>query len=131
MLSYIKCLFFASTISVTPEPVVLDGVLTINKPLEVLNSGAYLSLDVTSMVKEASVLKLFPAHSISAIISNNDNIDIRLVYNGGYSVNSEKRIFLLLQPERLIEERGKFNKLEIVSNRKITDLSVYWSNCGK
>ena len=139
MLEFLKILFYAKSILLTPQVIDIDGELSIdlNPPVSAITKGAAVVIDVSSISDEIGTKglgikksreflnKLLPKGSVFAKLQNkNDTVVLdRMAFALG---NSDAK--LILSAENGVPTGVDFNTLDIVSNVPLERVTVTWKN---
>jgi hypothetical protein len=141
MWQFLQILFFGGTVLITPMPVdVTDSWLEIHlkEPVEALNSGATLQVDVTSIVpptkpdghdaidRLAIATERFPNGCVEARLVTKEQREVMLT-NVSPSVSSTQT-FLLLTNAAGMPTDLKFSNVFVRASCPISATHVYWHN---
>ena len=133
-------LFLGKSVLLTPMPVDINGTyeLSLTKPLNVVTSGAYVSIDVTAMlaqkfkreidlsVLEAKFYALVPRESIEAsLIAKNGEVSKFTHISFGQSDDAD---YLILSRQGGLSTDKKFVKMVITSKAPLKGVQIEWSN---
>lgn len=138
-MDFLRIIFFAKTILLTPNPVDIHGKLQMNPPapLEAITSGAELEIDVTSMISMSrgedvlsvrkKIADKFSNAPIEAHLIGDNGVDVTMRF-AGYSTisNSEARLVLAASPG--VPADVKFKTVVVSSGTELNSVSVYWRN---
>lgn len=139
MLDFLRILFFAKTILLTPEPITLfgDAELRPTDPLTAITSGAGIEIDVTSMLarKQAEgivefrsrALEAFPPGSIEARLSGKGTADVVLRYEGNVIV-ADNAVVLGLSANPGVPTDAAYDRVALKTTVKLDAVRVSWRN---
>lgn len=137
MKEFFTILFFGKLILLTPNPVTIDDSfeLMLDDSIVAINRGANLQIDVSSMIKVATISETrqavssrFPNGCVWAVLHSASG-EIALE-NIGPSV-SEDTVRMILFSESGIPVDTDFSRIEIHSCVTMTDVDIYWKNHTK
>ena len=138
MLEFLRILFFAKTVLLTPQPVTLLGDMELRpqEPLTAITSGAGIEIDVTSMLARRQdegivdlrrrVVEAFPRGRIEARLLGKGP-EVLLRYEGGVAV-SDDAIVLGLVAEGGIPTDAEFDRVILKTAVKLESVRVSWRN---
>jgi hypothetical protein len=139
MKEFLLILFLGKSVILTPSPVTLENIVTLepDEPISAVTTGASLEIDVSNILikpKEEGipefterVEKLFPPYTISASLMQADGKEVVLIYTGGHSYNHESTR-LSLYSEDGVPTDQEFAKVVIITKAKIEGVTVHWKN---
>lgn len=139
MKEFFLILFFAKTISLTPEPVDLIGEMELQpkEPLKAITSGASIQIDVSSTITwggdegivelRQRLAKMFPANSIKAKLIGNSNQEVVFTYKGNHLFNRDS-VTLSLYSDNGVPTDMEFRRVIITSNIELKGVYIFWKN---
>ena len=140
MWELIKLWLFAHTYLLTPQPIGIDESwhqIQLKEPLEALNSGARLEIDVTAVIgaKADVITRLnsaqdrFPHGCIEARLKSKDGRE-SLFSNTGEAVTNEET-FVIVRGSGGVEPGLQFTSLAVRANCPVPAAKLRWHNMGK
>lgn len=143
MKEYLLILLFGKTVILTPEPITLndENLIFSEEKLDVLTSGANLSIDITHFLESKNIdirndffvddfkeiEKILPSGTFSVEISN-ESTSYKLNRKGySYKENEIKLIFY----NSSLPEGFKFHSLEIATKVQLENVLIFWQNYSK
>ena len=139
MLEFLKTLFFAKVIALSPALAgigELEVVFKAAEPLVALNDGAYIAIDVTSVVPVTDVIETmsrieaeFPAGCIRAAGVRPDGSKTKLVRQA--VATSATATYVILRQEGSANRKAGFTSIVISTCRLVPNASVTWHNSSK
>lgn len=144
MWQLIQTLLFGGTFVITPTPVDITSSwldLRLKDPVEALNSGATLEIDVTSVVpptkpdghdaleRLAKAEKLFPIGCAEARLVTQDQREV-LLASVSPAASSTQTLLLLTNTTGMPADL-KFSNVFVRASCPIMSTHVYWHNFGK
>ena len=144
MWQFLQSLFFGGLFLITPAPVSITGSwqqIPLKAPLEVLNSGAALEIDVTSVIPPTKP----GGHDVTERFNSIDKhfpqgcVEARLIAKGGTVISvsnvaagvTSTHTHLLLSGTNGMPLSHKFSKLLIRASCPMSSVTIYWRNSGK
>lgn len=149
MLHFLKVLFFANTIVLTPLPVDMEQgsrlEFELEKPTTVLTGGARLSIKVASMVPDHVedltsagewANETFGKHRISATLINTSTGEKTTIYHyGGFAWGNGSIASLLLSSNlgegELLEIGKTYDKIIVETDVDLYGVIISWTNWSK
>ena len=135
MIEFLKILFLAKFILLTPKSVTIDDIYSI-KPKETfsaINQMAYVSIDVSNMMKgyedkdvitKLDALKAkFPNGSVTAKLTSK-NGEVTLLTKISYSSALE----LMLKIPSDAKVGVEYKQLDVIVTTSLTDVTIGWAN---
>jgi len=139
MWELLKLWLFAHTYLLTPQPIGIDESwrhIQINEPLEALNSGARLEVEVTMAIGRGDVIERlsragsrFPHGCIEARLTSRDGHE-SVLSNTGEAVTNDETFVIVRNPSGM-EPGPQFTSLAIRANCAVSSAKVRWHNMGK
>ena len=143
-MEFLKLLFAAKTILISTQPVVIESRfdLELAQPVTAINVNAMLQIElkenlcseISEMVEvRECVREQFQFDSIKAALFGKDKTIAHLLYKG-ISLRKEKgkyrvRLQLIgIEKEQLEKE---FNKVEILTEKPLGQVELYWTNASQ
>jgi hypothetical protein len=138
MLDFLRILFFAKTILLTPQPVTLLGEMELrpHEPLSAVTSGAGIEIDVSSMLTRREgegivelrrrVTDVFPPRAIEARLQGK-GVEVVLRYDGGVAV-ADDAIVLGLAAAEGVPVETEFDRVMLKTAVKLDSVRVSWRN---
>ena len=135
-MTFLKILFFSGWIAINSEPIDIGRApLTLEapEPLDVVTSGAHLTIDVSNMVNGKDLFEirdelehLFPNGCVVAIMSGEDVNKVIFDHQG--SAVSNDSVKLTLSAKNGVSTDSKFSKVTVSSCQPIVQTTVIWVN---
>jgi len=139
MMEFVRLLFLAKTILLTPAPIDIFGEIELKpaKPLTAITAGASIEIDVSSMIKKhkgediiqfrRKVEETFPASMVEAKLISVSRQELILSYRGDCAY-SENAVLLILRAEGGVPIDIAFQTLVVRSRKKLEAVTVSWKN---
>ncbi len=139
MKTFFILLFFSKVILLTPDPIILDGVVTFvpEKPLTAITTGASIQIDISSIIIKDKIEGIeefrqrvknkFPPHAIEAKLIQKNGDELLLSHTGGCLFNHESTR-LSLYPESGVPTDMEFVKVVVKSKIKMEGVTIHWKN---
>lgn len=142
MIEFLKILFLAKVIVLTPEPITINEqiVIELKSPIKAITSGANIEIDVSHLSKEAGIKEvgiiesrkllgdLLPEGSVKAKLLSENKTVILNHMNFALSNNEAK---LILSSNSGVPVDTEFNGVEIVTGIPLNKVKVVWKNHKK
>lgn len=134
MIEFFTLLFFSGSLLLTPKPIDIGKEwvnLIPNKPIEAVNGGASLELEVTKAVGNADDVakldKMLPAGTIEAELIPEKGLPFILRNSSAY-VFSDNKVSVKMMANSAVPTKIKFNRVRVRSSVSIKSVSVTWIN---
>ena len=139
MFEFLRALIFGQVVALSPAPASIGAepiTFTAAAPIEALNAGAHLSINVSSVVPITELMEtmrrteeLFPKGCIEAL-GVKLNGETTLLKNQSVAF-SGSGAYVQLAQEGGANAKVKFSGIRVASCRPIPGASVEWANYGK
>lgn len=140
MMEFLRILFFAKTVLLTPEPINLLGDVELRprEPLTAITAGASIEIDVSSMItkpRQESVEDfyrraeaMFPSGAAEAKLLTKDKREVVLNYDQRGIAFSNDTVFLVLSADGGVPTDIEFEIVRLTSRIELQSVKVTWKN---
>jgi len=139
MVTFLKILFFGSSVTITPEPINIGPepiVLIAPEKLDVVTPGAHIRIDISHIIKaedlssaRTEVQSYFPDGCVVAEVVGDNTGPVRLDQSG--VLWNTDTVLLSLSAEGPIDESMVFSEATLSSCKPIDQVTVQWINYKK
>ena len=142
MIEFLQILFFAKSLLLTPEPVDIEGEVTLQlaEPISAITSGAHVRIDVTGSIPSSVDLsnvvavldylaERYPDGSVTATLITRSGEQAILERVSG-STGGE-RVELIVSSSSGTETDVDFSEMKIVTTTPLRGVTVTWQNHAK
>jgi hypothetical protein len=142
LMEFLRILFFAKMVLLTPEPIDLHGSVELRprEPLIAITTGASIEVDVSSMITKnpqegvvefrRRVNTMLPLGAIEAKLLGSETRAVALRYDGSVAY-SENQVMLSLTSDTGVPTGTEFTQVVVMSRVDLKSIKVSWRNYKK